>query len=222
MPNVSPDSIAKAPHVAAFDDLFDKRLGDLPLDSVLVYLIDTVDASALPYLAEQFDVLGYKGYRLATTDAQRRAIIKKAIELKRYMGTVWAIRQALESVGFGAEAVIEEGVGTTGDPAVDWAIFRISIDLGDEAGISGTQEDELTRLINEYKNVRSHLESIAYKAVISDELQPQDGELTIDVDSGNESDALSYGTRYYDGTWACDGSINYDENTTETLEFQIL
>lgn len=219
MRNILPDSIRSAPHVAAFDDLAAKRLGDLPLDSVLTYLIDTVSSSALPYLAEQFDVMGYKGYRLAQTDADRREIIKKAIELKRHMGTVWAIKQALLAVGFGAEAELVEGVGAG---PTGWAVFRILIDLGDNQGISGTQEDELTALINQYKNARSHLESIAYKSVISDALVLPDDTLNVTVDSGIESDTLEYQTAFYDGTWSLDGSINYDEMKNDVFAIQII
>ena len=224
MSNIQPKSISKAPHVAAFDSLAETRLAALDPSVVITYLIDTVSASALPYLAETFDVMGYKGYRLATTDEQRREIIKQAIELKRRMGTAWAVRQALSAVGFGSEAVIVESCGTTGNPSIDWAIFRVEIDLGDSVGISGTLEDEATALINEYKNVRSHLDSITYKAVVSDTLviPVDDDELLIDVATGAESDTLDYFDLYYDGSWSLDGTFNYDETKSEALEVIIL
>src|SRR5687768_14055463 len=113
------DSIAHIPHLAAFDLLVKKRFSELELDKLLIYLIDTVQADAIPYFAEQFDVLGYKGFRLAHNEADQRAIIKKSIELHRFKGTLWAVKEALKAVGYG-DAVIEEHVDG------HWAKFRVT------------------------------------------------------------------------------------------------
>src|ERR1700752_76083 len=120
------DSISYLSHLAAFDLLVKNRFSDLELDKLLVYLIDTVDSDAIPYLAEQFDVLGYKGFRLANTETDQREIIKRSIELHRYKGTLWAVREALTSIGFG-NAIIVEHVED------HWAKFRVTIELGDRA-----------------------------------------------------------------------------------------
>lgn len=218
--NIQPNTIAKAPHIAAFDETTEARIETIDPGVVLTYLIDTVSASALSHLADQFDVAGYKGYKLATNDDERRAIIKQAIQLKRRMGTPWAIRQALNAAGFGSEAVIVENAGTTGIPSQDWAIFRIEIDLGDSVGISGIIEAEATRLINEYKNARSHLDSITYKTVVSDALViPLDAdELNVEVGVGDLTDALVYVEFYYDDTEYYDGRLSYDEYASESLE----
>lgn len=218
--NLQPDTISKSPHIAAFDETAESRFDTIDPGVVLTYLIDTVSASALAHLAAQFDVAGYKGYKLATTDAERRAIIKDAIILKRRMGTPWAIRQALNSAGFGSEAVIVEGVGTSGNPAVDWAVFRIEIDLGDSVGISGIIEAEATRLINEYKNARSHLDSITYKTVVTDTLTiPVDAdELNLEVSVAALDDSIVHVDFYYDDTEFYDGRLSYDEPKSESLE----
>ena len=41
---------------------------------VLIYYVDSLDDSVLPWLALQFDVLGYKGWLLADTDVKRRQL----------------------------------------------------------------------------------------------------------------------------------------------------
>src|SRR6266542_3315651 len=115
------DSIAHVPHLAAFDLLVKKRFSELELDRLLVYIIDTVNSDAIPFLARQFDVLGFKGFRLATSETEQREIIKKSIELHRYKGTLWAVREALTAIGFG-DAVITEHVED------HWAKFRVTID----------------------------------------------------------------------------------------------
>jgi hypothetical protein len=66
------------------------------IDKLLVYIIDRVDASALDFLAWQFHL---EGYQFATTDAQKRAMIKKAIELHKYKGTPYALKNAAIMAG---------------------------------------------------------------------------------------------------------------------------
>ncbi len=205
------DSVVDIPHVAAFDLLWSQRLSAIEIDQLLVYVIDTVTAEALPYLADQFDVAGEKGYRLANTDAQRRAIIKQAIELKRYLGTVWAVREAMKSIGFG-DADLIEGVDE-GTPAIDWAKFRVVADLGNERGIPDPSDaSELTALINYYKNVRSLLLDISYKCTITDTLPPiNDDNLNFKYITPLLDEDLGWIARFADGTYLADGSINANE-----------
>jgi phage tail P2-like protein len=57
--------------------------------------------------------LGYKGWKLANTEDDKRSLIKKAIELHRYKGTVWAVKEAMKSIGF-TDAVLIEHTGSIG------------------------------------------------------------------------------------------------------------
>lgn len=205
------DSIIDVPHLQAFDLMWAQRLSQIEIDQLLVYVIDTVTPTALPYLADQFDVAGEKGYRLATTDAQRRQVIKQAIELKRYAGTVWAVKQAMKSVGFGGAELDEEI--DDGDPLHDWAKFRVIADLGNDKGIpDASGAAELTDLINYYKNVRSKLMDISYKATITDTLyQLNDDNLQIGFEAEPLLEDLGWIGRFADGTYRADGSINANE-----------
>lgn len=74
---------------------------------VLIYMVDVVDATALPYLAEQFSLHG-DGWEVAATDAEQRALMKSAIRLHQHKGTVWSVRQVFRLLGLG-EVVIQEG-----------------------------------------------------------------------------------------------------------------
>ncbi len=129
--------IADKKHLAAFDQLAAERFAALGAE--MVYLVDLVNVAALPALAAQFDVLGYKGWALTNTEPERRALLKQAIELHRYKGTPWAVKEAIKRVGFGEVKIVEGGAmlhdGTillrNGEyrrgAGANWATFPISL-----------------------------------------------------------------------------------------------
>lgn len=80
------------------------RFAGIDLTKLLIYRIDEVDASALPHLVDQFDL--HDVVDAGTPEAATRRLIKQAIELRRYMGTPWAVRKTLEA--FGAEVDLVE------------------------------------------------------------------------------------------------------------------
>jgi P2-related tail formation protein len=211
---IIPDSLSTAQHLVAFDQLAAERYSQLDLDRVVTYLIDIVSESALEHLANQFDVLGYKGYKQAATVAEKREIIKNAIELKRYMGTVWAVKQAMKSVGYGGAQLVEgAGVGPTG-----WAQFRVVSDLGENGGLTDNSAIELTALINEYKNVRSHLLDISYTANTQDFFGGLTDEFNIEFFADDISDTLGLGLPFrYDGTYQYNGTMRYDDDQNENF-----
>lgn len=104
-----------APDVLALDErlgpLADAtaRLESLPLDGLLTYLIDTVPAAWLPELGRQFHIMPLEGWQFATSDADRRRLIRESIALHRKKGTSWAVKRALQIAGFGGQHRITEG-----------------------------------------------------------------------------------------------------------------
>ena len=136
----------------ALNDLID-RMGTVDLTPLLVYLIDNVAASALPHLAEQFNVTGYEGWLQTTNTAERRALIKSAIAKHYYKGTPYAIRQALEDISI--TSTILEWWQYGGAPYH----FKVAVDLYAQSA-DAAKVDMIDKLINEYKNVRSWLDTI--------------------------------------------------------------
>jgi phage tail P2-like protein len=134
----------------AFNELID-RLGSLDLTPLLIYIIDNVHASALPHLAEQFHIAGLEGWSFAQTNKEKRALIKRAIELHRYKGTPWAVENALNSISI--DGSVTEWFQYGGNPYR----FRVSIDVKD-IGINLDTITLIEKLINQYKNVRSWLD----------------------------------------------------------------
>ncbi len=136
----------------AFDEVF-ARYNTLETDRLLVYLVDKVDASALPHLAEQFHIMGNEGWLYATTEQEKRNLIKNAIELHRYKGTKYALRKVLEILNLNGK--IREWFEYSGDPYH----FIVSLDLQNR-GYESTTEEQLLDLIEETKNVRSVMETL--------------------------------------------------------------
>lgn len=130
-----------------------ERLSDVDLAPLLVYLVDTVDASALPYLADQLHLLG-EGWQFARDDDERRRLLKRSIELHRFKGTRWSVEQVLETLALNGR--VSEWFEYDGAPYR----FKIDIELA-ARGIDAETFDSLVALINEYKNVRSLLEALA-------------------------------------------------------------
>jgi len=93
------------------DKTINRIIGDIDLSPVMIYLIDIVNVNALPFLASQFDVEGFKGWDLAITETQKRELLKTSIQIKKHLGTPWAIKQALKAIGF-SNVTIQEGFDT--------------------------------------------------------------------------------------------------------------
>lgn len=131
------------------------RFAQLDLTALLIYLVDLVDASALPSLAEQFHVQGLEGWLFARDERQKRDLIKQAIELHRYRGTPWAVRQVLKILALDGD--ISEWFEYGGKPY----FFRMDVRL-ETRGLTEDEFNALVALIHEYKNVRSKLEMLTF------------------------------------------------------------
>lgn len=128
------------------------RLGHVPLDQLLIYLIDNVTESALPHLAEQFSATGYDGWALAQGETDRRELITRAIELHRRKGTPWAVKTALKTAGINAR-LIEWFMQTPPGPP-HTCIAEIGIA---DRGLTTDLMRLIDGLIHEYKPVRVHM-----------------------------------------------------------------
>jgi P2-related tail formation protein len=198
---VMADSISHLPEFNAWYNVIKETLGEIDLGELLVYIIDTVDASALPVLAEQFDVLGYKGFRLATTEADQREVLKRSIELHKYKGTEWAIKQALISIGFPDIELIKTGYD-------HWAKFGIRL-TNTNLSISPSAFTDITRMVKEYKRAVCVLEEIRIDILVEDTLDMTD-DIADAVPAINAEDNLQLsGTLKYDGEAEYDGTNDH-------------
>ncbi|EGJ4577531.1 phage tail protein I [Escherichia coli] len=148
------------------------RLDNIDLSVLMVCLVDIVDSSALPWLGEQFSLFG-DGWELAESDDVRRMLIKSAIELHRYKGTPWSVREIIRRFGFGEVDIIEglgglhyngqrqfNGYCLYGDES-SWAIYRVIL----QRPITNDQATLLRRVLSFFAPARCHLISLDYQSV---------------------------------------------------------
>lgn len=205
------DSVRMQRHLYAMDILMQQRFSRLRPDKILVHFLDIVDASILPALAEEFDVLGIKGWDFVTTEKEQRELLKNAIALKRRRGTEWAVEQAINLV-YSNYAV--------DDHFTHWAIFRIRID----SNVEWPDPDKAARalaLINEYKPKSRHLKGIYFTGINGDDsITIDETDLVVNYDSAQD-DTMSMGNGFfYDGAQNYDGDRNYSQDSdTVTINF---
>ena len=178
MDKVLAKSVAE-PHIQVFEDMFAEQLAAVDISVVLMDMIDTCPAEALPFLAIQFDVEGYKGMKWADTEAKQRDLIKRAIELHRYKGTRWAVAESLKVLGYN-DVVVDDHLkgnmhdgthlrnGTITHDSPHWAMFRVIIYIADTFTWTPDLYPDIATLVTEYKNVRSHLLDISAGIRIDD------------------------------------------------------
>lgn len=194
------DSISYLPEMTAWYNTIVAELAQIDLGKLLVYDVDTVDPSALEYLGSQFDVLGYKGFRLANTEDDQREIIKRAIELHRYKGTEWAIKQALISIGF-ADVVLLKGYD-------HWAKFGILI-TNENVQLTANSFNDITAMVAEYKRAVCVLVEIRLTIQITDSLSVDDFPVVVNPEIAVSERLLLSGAIQYDGSIEFDGTHNF-------------
>lgn len=218
MDNILATGISYSPHLVAFDQVVKQRLEGIDLTPLLMYIIDTTDADALPFLAEQFHVLGWEGWALAQNDSERRTLIKRAIELHKYKGTIWAIKNALTAVGFAGAQVIEHvGFDYNGQATHNgsntysggnWATFRVKLEIPPNKSVTVSERAAIVAMILEYKNVRSHLVDISFVVNLQDEVTYSE---LLDLLSGGTDTETIFAGAYYDGAYNYAGTVNHNK-----------
>ncbi len=107
------------------------RTAQIDLSPLLVYRIASTPAAALPFLAWHFDILSPL-YQLLAPGADPRARVAAAIELKKQMGTPYAVKTALANLGWPGAMILEgqDSWGGVSWPSNQgWAVCRLQIPL---------------------------------------------------------------------------------------------
>lgn len=152
-------------------------IGDLPTPLRTLWDPQTIPAELLPYLAWALSV--EEEWEFATTEQEQRDLVASSVALHRYKGTPYAVRQGLRSAGF-LEAEIHEGQAVLRHDASfrrnaledynagrRWALFSITLDLGNSKGFSGDTAARARRAIDTWKNARSHLHRIELRVSLN-------------------------------------------------------
>lgn len=124
-------------------------ISDIPVPLATLMNPDTIRLDLLPWLAWH---LGIDAWENTWPEAQRRDVVRNAIQFARQKGTIAAVRRAIAPIGELIE-VIEWWQET---PPARRGTFRMRVGVLD-SGITETMHVELERLINGAKPVSRHL-----------------------------------------------------------------
>ena len=160
-------SAVASSRLGIFSQIIENQFSGVDLTGMMVYLVDIVDKSALPWLAEQFGVEDFKGYKWCTTDTQRRELIKNAISLHKLVGTIAGIKKACSLIGF-SNPTIEENVPVVSGGDNVWCAFRIRLEPNNLGSFTGDTLTNLKIFIDYYKNARSILTEIYFETIMED------------------------------------------------------
>lgn len=113
----------------------------------------------LPWLAWTFSVDEWQpGW---TTD-EKRAVIANALYIHEHKGTLAALKRAVEPLGYIIKIIPWRDEPSTAPPYS----FRLEVGVSDK-GINETIYQQIERLIEAYRNVRSYMRALTLKADVS-------------------------------------------------------
>ena len=171
--------IENVPHMTAFYDAMLLTLQSIDIGVVLVQIIDYAPSGALPFLAQQYDVLGDKGWNLCDNDDQRRDLLKSSVMIHKILGTPASIENAIRAVGF-KDAIVTERTGILYNDLYKydgskryggWRWYDIAVEVFYEGDAPTAEKIALvSRLINKCKSTRSVLFDLFFtKVIVKDE-----------------------------------------------------
>ena len=151
-----PPGIAEQHWVKVIDAVYRERLKKelKVIERIHVYTaIDSLPEDLLDVLAVQFKVDWYRDdYQVET----KRRVIKTAMEVRRYCGTEWAVKQAISAIYPNSEIV--EWYDYGGTPG-HW---RLRVNITENADISYYTIKRMEDLLGYARRCTAHLEGISY------------------------------------------------------------
>jgi phage tail P2-like protein len=170
------------------------RIADLPTPMRAMWNPDACPAPLLPWLAWGF---GVDQWDSAWTESQKRTAIKSALFVQKHKGTIGAVKQELAALGY--DLTVQEWFNQI--PAGAPYTFDILFD-SNQLGIDQDAITRILKLVDMYKNLRSHLRvvkpSITTRSALTVAAACTFGhEITIGFASEE--------TLFLDGSWSLDG-----------------
>lgn len=130
----------------------DARISDTPVPVRDVWNPYTCPADILPWLAFAYAVDEWDN---SWTVEVKREVIAQSLRIKRMKGTYGAVQRALAVLGLPAR--VQEWFQQS--PPADPYTFRVGIEA-EQIGFTAYQLAQVRRVVERYKNVRSHLDGI--------------------------------------------------------------
>lgn len=166
--NRIPTALQDDPRFSNFLKVSD-YLWDL-LPELRLYKVETAPESALFELAATLQVLGFKGWLLATNTDSRQELIRSAIALHKAAGTRWSVIEGIRAAGF-ENAKLIEGVNLPGGGFDPWGV---TIELDSLAPIDGAAQNVpdtvrslIEKIAQNWLPIYARLDAIAVRLVIT-------------------------------------------------------
>ena len=140
-------------------DLATARLGDVPVLVREAWNPETCPAELLPWLAWAFSVDEWQD---TWTEAEKRGVIQNALYVHKKKGTLAALKRAVEPLGYIIRIIEWFEESPPGTPYT----FRLEVGVLDK-GVNEAIYDQMVRLIETYKNVRSQMLALTIKGEVS-------------------------------------------------------
>ncbi|KVE33901.1 phage tail protein I [Burkholderia sp. TSV86] len=190
-PNAAPFEVSLAESVA--------RISDVPTPVRDIWNADRCPSDLLPWLAWAFSVDFWDANWL---DEQKRNSIQSAVAVQRYKGTIGAVKQALDALGY--TVTIQEWFQQI-PPAAPYT-FSVWVDSS-QSGIDQDGYGKIISYIRAMKNLRSHFGS--FQPSVTTRGGPVlAGVLTIGNNITISYDGTQLVDRWLDGSWNLDGAIS--------------
>lgn len=202
---ILPSHLRDALHLTAFEQIWHDRVESIDTSALMMYLIDAVSPKAFSYLADQFGIITLRSWKLATTDAERRELIKNAIKTRSAVGTVAAVKAAIASLGFDPTHLVERAGS---DPLHGWAQFKMAFSSSELSILDAALHELLMQLIVDSKPARCEYLGLEYDLAPIIDMVEEEDEVTIGVGIGPVDSVLLPGFKY-DGAHKYDGSEKY-------------
>ena len=173
MDKILASAIRNKLHLSAFDQMTESRFYEIDLSALISNLFDVVPADALPFLAQQYGITGYNGWRYAVTEQDKRDLLKRAIDVHKLKGTETAIVEALKMINVTPVTILKgeyelycNGEQFTGGQFTCGGenpfVIQVQIMQADFPVISEDMATDMVAIILTHKSARDYLVSIDY------------------------------------------------------------
>jgi phage tail P2-like protein len=139
-----------------------ERIGAVPAAVRDVWDADTCPAAVLPWLAWSFSV---DNWEQGWSDLQKRGVIKQSVGVHKQKGTIGAVLAAVNALGIGAQVVEWHKQIPAGDPYT----FKLKLEA-DQQPVTMTTITGLLSIVENTKNLRSHLSVVELGATTTEEM----------------------------------------------------
>ncbi|WP_319557893.1 phage tail protein I [Thiomicrorhabdus sp.] len=198
---------------------------------------DTIPSNLLGAIAWSFSV---DDWQHEWPESVKRQIIKDSYTSHAKKGTIWSVKRALMSVGFGANSEVVEGSeqrlydgsvfadGSKLYEGYSWAKYAIKVDLGENQGLDAATPSKLRQTLLQIAPARCDLTDFNWRSDTTDNVESgQSSQIEVAL---TQSDVTPWIKRYdgsqkynqgtalrFDGAQRFDGNLVYSPNQGSSL-----